>query len=84
MSFDSFIDKVGAAAKRAADSVATDVNVAAQEQKIRDAYRALGKLYYQAVQAGTAPEGEAFDVQLDAIRAGLEEINRLRSGNRVD
>ena len=84
MSIDDFFDNVAAAAMRAASSVATDVSIAAQEQKIRDAYRTIGKLYHQAVEAGTAPQGPEFDSQMALIRSCLDEIARLRNADRVD
>ncbi len=84
MSIESFFNKVGAVARRTADAVANDVNIAAEEQKVRDAYRDLGKLYYQAVQTSTLPAGKEFDAQVLVIQEGLEKINQLRQKNRVD
>ena len=43
-----FFDKLSAAARRTADTVSAEFNVAAEEQKIRESYQALGKLYFRA------------------------------------
>lgn len=78
-----FFDKIGAAAKRAADSVATDVSVAAQEQKIKEAYQALGKLYFQAKRAGKETEGLEFADQCRRIEGYLKRIEELKSRKDV-
>ena len=44
-----FFDKLGNAARRAAGTVAGEVSMAAEKQKLSDAYRALGKLCYEAM-----------------------------------
>lgn len=78
-----FFDKLGAAAKRAAGTVSTEVSVAAEEQKIREQYQALGKLYYQAIGMGKAPAGEQFSACCDRIRTSFQRINDLKSANDV-
>lgn len=76
-------DKLGAAAKRAANAVSTEVNVAAEEQKIREAFQALGKLYYKAKRAGTEPAGFEFDEQCRKVEASMKRINELKSNKNV-
>lgn len=78
-----FFEKLGAAAKRTADSVATEVNVAAEEQKIREAYQALGKLYFQAKRTGKELDGLDFADQCRKIEASLKRVNELRNRQNV-
>lgn len=78
-----FFDKLGAAAKRAADSVSTDVSIAAQEQKIREAYQALGKLYFQATRSGAEPSGPDFADQCRRIEAAIRRIRELKDRKDV-
>lgn len=77
-----FFDKLGAAAKRAASTVASEVNVAAEEQKVKECYLALGKLYYQAVKEGMEPAGAAAEY-CDRIDASLRRIADLKDGRKV-
>lgn len=76
-------DKLFAAGKQAASSVATGVNVAAQEQKIREAYQTLGKLYFQAKRRGEAPEGLEFADQCREIEARLKRIEEMKNRQNV-
>ncbi len=78
-----FFDTICAATKRAANSVATDVNVAAQEQKIKEAYQTLGKLYFQAKRAGREPDGLEFADQCRRIEARMKHIRELKSRKDV-
>lgn len=78
-----FFDKLGAAAKRAADSVGTEVSVAAEEQKIRTAYQALGKLYYKAVREHKDLTGSEFAEQCARVDAALKHIYELRDHKDV-
>lgn len=78
-----FFDNLGAAAKRTAGKVNTQVAIAAQEQKAKDAYQILGKLYYQAIQAGAAPEGPDFDRAIAQAKNALDRINQLRAQENV-
>lgn len=83
MNLDSILETIGAAAKGAVNSVSTEVSIAAEEQKIRDAYQAIGRLYYSNRKTGKALTGEAFDALVEQIAGGLQRINRLRSGKNV-
>ena len=49
------VQTVAGAASRAAGAAKTSVNVCAEEDKIRTAYQALGKLYYRDSNAGASP-----------------------------
>lgn len=79
-----FFDKLGAAAHRIADNVSTEVSIAAQQQKVREAYIALGKLYYQSTQAGYQPQGPAFDEQVRRATGALARIRQLREAKQVE
>ena len=79
----NFFDQLGSAVKRAADSVVTDVNVAAEEQKIREQYQALGKLYYHAIRAGKPLEGMEFADKCRKIDASLRRIKDLKAQKDV-
>ena len=75
-----FFDKLGAAAKRAAGNVANEVSVAAEKQKLSDAYKDLGKRYYQAVKNGEIPELTA---EIGAIDEALARIEALKDRRNV-
>ena len=79
-----FFNKLGSALQQAASRVESDVNIASQEHKVKEAYRALGRLYYEQVRAGNAPEGPAFTRQMEQIDALLESIRQLRREQNVD
>jgi hypothetical protein len=78
-----FFDDLGKALRRAADSVTTEVSVAAQEQRLKEAYHALGRLHYEAVQTGKTPQGEDFDAQMAKIRAMIANIHETRRSQTV-
>ena len=75
-----FFDKLGSAAKRAASNVANEVNVAAEKQKLSDAYRDLGKRYYKALKSGETADLTA---EIDAIDAALARIENLKDRRNV-
>ena len=78
---DDLFNKLGAAAKRAASSVATEVNVAAEEQKIREYYQSLGKLYYQTQRRGGDLNGADFADycrKIEAVRRHIAELKDRR------
>ena len=81
--FDSLFDKIGSAAKRAADSVSANVSIAAEEQKIREASQAIGKLYYKAKRGGKELDGPDFADQCRRIDACLKRIDELKSRKDV-
>lgn len=67
-----------AATRHAADSAKLSINIAAEEENLKKAYAALGRLYYEALESGTMPEGEAFDQQIALIRQTLQKIELYR------
>lgn len=67
-----------AATRHAADSAKLSINIAAEEENLKKAYAALGRLYYEALESGTTPEGEAFDQQIALIRQTLQKIELYR------
>ena len=80
----NFFDNLGAAARRTADKVNTQVSIAAQEQKAREAYQTLGKICYQMTKAGKAPGGEAFDGAMARVEEALNRIRELKARASVD
>ena len=78
------LNKLGAVTRRAADAVGTELNIVAHEQRVREAYQALGKLYYHHVSSGCLPEGDAFDEKMAVIAEELKRIKELRSHKTAD
>ena len=76
-------DKLGAAAKRAANAVSTEVSIVAEEQKLREAYQALGKLYFKAKRTGGALDGIEFADQCRKVESSLKRINELKRSQNV-
>lgn len=79
----NFFDDLGNAFKKLADDVSTEVSVTAKQQKVKEAFQQLGRMYYQAVCRGKEPAGEEFDRQVALIRDLLRQINDLRSNANV-
>ena len=78
-----FFDKLGAAAKRAASNVANEVSVAAEKQKLSDAYRDLGKRYYQAVKQGAAPDLAQEIARIDEALKRIDDLTDRRNVTNV-
>lgn len=78
-----FLNKLSAVAKRTADTVSTTVNVAAEEQKIKEAYQAVGKLYYQANRNHTEVDNLAVADQFRAIDECMKRIEQLKDKKDV-
>jgi hypothetical protein len=79
----NFFDQLGDALKRTVDSVSADVSVAAEEQKVREQYQALGKLYYHAIRTGKPLEGIDFADRCRKIDASLARIRDLKERKNV-
>ncbi len=79
-----FFSDLGNAARRVASGVTTEVGVVALEQKVKDAHRILGQLYYQAVAQGQQPFGPEFDAQVENIRRLQQEIQFKRQSYNVN
>lgn len=81
MKMNEFVDDVTLAVKRAVTNVSTGISVAAQQQRVKETYEAIGKLYCQTVGEGKEPTGEQFDAQVRHVNELLEQI-RVAKENR--
>ena len=81
--FNELFSKLGKVARRAADTVSTEVSIAAQEQRIRESYQALGKLCYKANKEGQALGGAEFAEHYAKIDECLKRIEELREIKKV-
>jgi hypothetical protein len=79
----NFFDDLGKAVSRAANSVSTEFNVAAQEQRLKEAYQVLGRMHYEALQAGVVAAGPEFDTQMAKISDLIEAIRQARQAQNV-
>ena len=70
-----FFDRLGNAARRAAGNVAGEVSIAAEKQKLSDAYRALGKLCYEAMKRDMELINEQGD-KLSLMSENLAALNQ--------
>ena len=78
-----FFDKLGAAAKRAAGNVANEVSVAAEKQRLSDAYKDLGKRYYQALKRGEVADLSAEVAKIDEALARIDALKDRRDVTNV-
>ena len=78
-----FFGDLGKAAQRFANSVSTEVSVAAQEQRLKEAYQALGRMHYEAAQAGNTAAGAEFDAQMAKINDLITSIREIRQAQNV-
>ena len=90
MNFDEFktkaaetLNTVANAATRAADSARVSVNVYSEEEKIKTAYRELGKLFYADAKAGRPVSGPAYEEQIAKVDASMARIRKLREEDSV-
>lgn len=90
MNFDELKNKaagvlgtMAGAASRAARAARTSVSICAEEDKVRTAYQALGKLYYRDSKAGAAPSGPEYDREVEKIEAAFARIRELRNQDSV-
>ena len=79
----NFFDDLGKAMTHAVNSVSTEFSVAAQEQRLKEAYQMLGRMYYDAIQRGAEPVGSAFDAQMARINDLLAAIREKRQSQNV-
>ena len=79
-----FFDKLGSAARRAASNVANEVSVAAEKQKLSDAYRDLGKLCYQALKQNETPDFSAEVARIDELLGRIAGLKDRRNVTDVD
>ena len=78
-----FWTDLGAAVKKAANDVSTEVSIAAKEQKLKEAFQTLGRLHYQAHKQGKDLTGPEFAPHLEKIGLLVQEISCLRDSKRV-
>ena len=78
-----FWSDLGAAVKKAASDVSTEVSIAGKEQKLKEEFQILGRLYYRTHKQGKELTGPAFSAQLEKIGLLVQEINHLRDSKRV-
>ena len=78
-----FLDDLTMAVKRAANTVGTGISVAAQQQRLKETYEAIGRLYCQAVGEGKEPTGEAFDAMVRKAAQLREQIEKLKENQQV-
>lgn len=69
---------VASAAKQAADNVLNNAAANAEEDKIQEAYIAIGKLYYRNKTEGTIPDGPAYDELVEKITNAQKRIDVLK------
>ena len=79
----NFSDDLGNAFKKLADDVTTEVSVTAKQQKVKEEYQKLGRMYYQTACKGTEPVGAEFDKQVAVIRDLLQQINDMKNNANV-
>lgn len=84
--FDTIISLADSAArsaatvvKGAADGVLNSMAVSEEEAKVKEAYIAIGKLFYQNKTAGTIPDGPAYDALVEKITASLAKIEEIKN-----
>ena len=78
-----FWSDLGAAVKKAASDVSTEVSIAAKEQKLKEEFQALGRLHYRCAKQGKELSGSEFSAQMEKIGLLVQEINYLRDSKRV-
>ena len=78
-----FWSDLGAAVKKAANDVSTEVSIAGKEQKLKEQFQLLGKLHFQTVRQGKPLEGPEFSAQVEKILQLQQQIRDLRSASRV-
>ena len=76
------VNDVANTAKKATKSAATvtkaEVNIFSEQDKLRKAYLALGKLYYRDYITGEEPDDAEYIPLCDAITAATKNINDLK------
>ena len=78
-----FLESFGAAAKKVAGSAARELSIAREEDKIRRAYQAIGKLYCTRVNVGEDPTGPEFQRQMAIVAEAAEQIRQLKQQRNV-
>ena len=78
-----FFSDLGAAVRRMASDVSTEVSIAAKEQKVRELYQNLGRMYYRAVKDEKITATEELAEEINRISEQLREISQMKHNQRV-
>ncbi len=78
-----FFDRLGSAAQRVADNVNTEVRIAAQEQKLKEIYQALGKHCFYAQRNGQRVKTQVYADYCRQAEECLTKLNELKSLKNV-
>ncbi len=78
-----FFSDLESAFKRVASTVSSEVTLAAREQKVREAFQTLGRMYYKALQEGAATDSDELRQQANKIHALLQEIDEMRANQKM-
>lgn len=78
-----FFSDLESAVKRVASSVSSEVTLAAREQKVREAFQTLGRMYYKSIQSGEGAETSELTQQVQKIETLLQEIDELRANQKM-
>ncbi len=70
--------QIGKAAQRVASNVASEVSIAAQEQRVNDAYRDLGRRYHELLRQNGAVDPADLEAQTRKVDQLLEELKEKR------
>ena len=81
---DDFLNKLGAMARKAADQVNTDLTIAQLEQKLKDAYQALGRVCYRMLSDNEMPEGDEVQRHLQTIASLQQQLQDLKVKRAVE
>ncbi len=88
--FDEFMNRAAAAAqtaaaatKRGLSKAKLSISIAAEEDKIKTAYTAIGQRYFEDVQSGAEPDGPFYQEQLRRIRQAADRIAEYKAQRQV-
>lgn len=79
----NFLNDLGAALKKVASDVSSEVSIAGKEQNLKEAFQTLGRMYYQSAKKGEALSGAEFSAQMEKIELLKLEIRQLRSNQEA-
>ena len=78
-----FFNQLGAAVRKMTADVSAEISIAAKEQKLRERYQALGRMYYRAVKEDQIPVTEELAEEVNQISALQQEISRMKYNQRA-
>lgn len=79
----NFFNDLGTAFRKVANDVSTEVTIASREQRLKEAYLALGKLHYQAAKKGESLESPRIAAQMESISLLIQEIRTMRDSRNI-